>query len=85
MYELNINHMDDRDEAIPMRDTEGDIFKMHVHVDKSLDLSHMANVNVPVLFGGEWSSEQQAHRLHQGDIELDADGLATFDAEIDVE
>ena len=54
MYELNINKMDDHDEAIRMMDTEGDIFQMHVHVDKSRDLAHMANVNIPILFGGEW-------------------------------
>ena len=54
MYELNANHLDDHDEAIPMMDTEGDIFQMHVHVDKSRDLAHMANVNIPLLFGGEW-------------------------------
>jgi hypothetical protein len=27
---------------------------MHVQVDKSSDLCHMANVNIPLLFGGEW-------------------------------
>lgn len=54
MYELNVNHLDDHDEAIRMMDTEGDIFNMHVHVDKSKDLAHMANVNIPILFGGEW-------------------------------
>ena len=54
MYELNANHLDDHDEAIRMRDTEGDEFNMHVHVDKSSDLAHMANVNIPLLFGGEW-------------------------------
>ncbi len=54
MYELNANQLDDHDEAIRMMDTEGDIFNMHVHVDKSRDLAHMANVNIPILFGGEW-------------------------------
>ena len=54
MYELNANRMDQLDFSIPMRDTEGDLFNMHVFVDKSRDLSHMATVNVPILFGGEW-------------------------------
>ncbi len=54
MYDLNANKMDNHDEAIPMMDTEGDIFNMHVHVDKSRDLAHMVNLNIPVLFGGEW-------------------------------
>ena len=39
---------------LPMIDTEGDLFKMHVLMDKSQDLSHMVNANIPVLFGGEW-------------------------------
>ena len=55
MYELNANRLDDHDEAIPMIDTEGALFNMHVHVDKSRDLAHMANLNIPLLFGGEWS------------------------------
>lgn len=54
MYELNINHMDEVETAIPMMDTEGELFDMHVHVDKSLDLAHMVNLNIPLLFGGEW-------------------------------
>ena len=54
MYELNANRMDDHDEAIPMIDTEGQYFNMHVHVDKSRDLAHMVNLNIPILFGGEW-------------------------------
>ena len=54
MYELNANHLDNLDVSIPMIDTEGDLFDMHVLVDKSRDLSHMANVNIPILFGGEW-------------------------------
>jgi hypothetical protein len=54
MYELNANHMEDHDEAIPMIDTEGDFFQMHLHVDKSRDLSHMVNLNIPLLMGGEW-------------------------------
>lgn len=54
MYELNANRMEDHDEAIPMMDTEGDIFQMHLHVDKARDLSHMVNLNIPLLMGGEW-------------------------------
>ena len=55
MYELNINSMNQLDVSIPMLDTEGQIFDMHVHVDNSLDIAQMVNVNVPILFGGEWS------------------------------
>ena len=54
MYELNINSMDELDVQIPMRDTEGQLFDMHVHVDKSRDLAQAVNLNIPVLFGGEW-------------------------------
>jgi len=54
MYELNANHMDALDVVIPMIDTEGDLFDMHVHVDKGQDLTHMANLNIPILVGGEW-------------------------------
>lgn len=54
MYQMNINLMDKLDVTIPMLDTERDLFDMHVHVDKSRDMTHMVNVNVPLLFGGEW-------------------------------
>ena len=54
MYELNVNRIAKVDESIPMKDTEGQIFDMHVRVDKARDLSHMVNLNIPVLFGGEW-------------------------------
>ena len=54
MYELNANRMEDHDEVIPMIDTEGDLFNMHLHVDKSKDISHMVNINIPLLMGGEW-------------------------------
>ena len=54
MYDLNVNRMDELDFAIPMRDTEEQLFDMHVHVDKSRDLAHMLNLNIPLLFGGEW-------------------------------
>ena len=54
MYELNANQLDKLDVSIPMKDTEGDLFDMHVLVDKSRDLSHMVNVNIPLLVGGEW-------------------------------
>lgn len=55
MYELNVNSMDEMDVVIPMKDTEGQLFDMHVHVDRSRDLAHMLNLNFPILFGGEWS------------------------------
>ena len=54
MYDLNANMLDEHDEVIRMRDTEGDIFNMHVLVDKSRDLTHMVNLNIPLLIGGEW-------------------------------
>ena len=54
MYDLNANRISHVDETIPMRDTEGQLFDMHVRVDKARDLAHMVNLNVPVLFGGEW-------------------------------
>ncbi len=54
MYELNVNSMDEMDVSIPMMDTEGELFDMHVHVDKSRDLAQMVNLNIPLLFGGEW-------------------------------
>ena len=40
--------------TVPMMDTEGDIFQMHVMMDKSRDRSHMVNLNIPLLIGGEW-------------------------------
>jgi len=54
MYELNANLLDGLDRSLQMVDTEGDLFEMHVLVNKSRDLTHMVNVNVPLLFGGEW-------------------------------
>ena len=54
MYDFNANLLDELDFVIPMRDTEGDLFDMHVHVDKSRDLTHMLNLNIPLLVGGEW-------------------------------
>ena len=54
MSELNANQLDKLDVSIPMVDTEGELFDMHVLVDKSRDLSHMANLNIPLLVGGEW-------------------------------
>ena len=55
MYQLSSNKMDDLDVSILMMDTEGDPFNMHVLMDKSRDLSHMVNVNIPLLIGGEWN------------------------------
>ena len=53
-YQINFNRIEDLDFALRMRDTEGDIFNMHVKVDKSRDRNHMVNVNIPLLVGGEW-------------------------------
>ena len=53
MYAFYANKMDKLNEAMPMRDTEGQQFNMHVLVNKSRDMSQMANVNIPVLFGME--------------------------------
>lgn len=54
MYAMYANGMNKLDVTIPMRDTEGELFGMHVMTDKARDISHMANVNIPILFGGEW-------------------------------
>ena len=54
MYEQNFHLINQLDFTIPMRDTEGDVFDMHVHVNAPLDMANMVYVNVPVLFGGEW-------------------------------
>lgn len=53
-YQLNTNNINDQDFSISMRDTEGDVFDMHVLVNKSWDRTHMVNLNIPLLFGGEW-------------------------------
>lgn len=54
MYEMNSNHLKSVDMSVKMIDTEGDIFNMHVMMDKSRDRSHMVNLNIPLLVGGEW-------------------------------
>ena len=54
MYELNSNNLKAVDMTVPMMDTEGDLFQMHVMMDKSRDRSHMVNLNIPLLIGGEW-------------------------------
>ena len=54
MYAYYANKLDKLDLTIPMRDTEGDLFGMHVLVNKSSDRAHMGNVNIPFLFGLEW-------------------------------
>ena len=54
MYELNANLLDALNTSIRMRDTEGDLFDMHVQVGNSRDLTHMLNLNIPLLVGGEW-------------------------------
>lgn len=53
-YQLNANDLKNMDFEIPMIDTEGDAFKMHVLVNESKDYTHMLNLNIPLLFGGEW-------------------------------
>ena len=53
-YQLNINKIENMDFSLPMKDTEGDLFNMHVLVYKSQDRTHTVNMNVPVLVGGEW-------------------------------
>lgn len=53
-YGLYINRMDDRDEVLRMMDTEGDLFDMHIHVDRSRDKAHAVNLNIPLYVGGEW-------------------------------
>lgn len=53
-YQINLNHIEDLDFALRMQDTEGDLFDMHVQVEKSRDRNHMLNLNIPLLLGGEW-------------------------------
>lgn len=53
-YQLNANKLDNMDFQLPMIDTEGDLFQMHVLVNESKDYTHMVNLNIPLLFGGEW-------------------------------
>lgn len=54
MYAMYSNGMNDLDATIRMRDTEGELFGMHLLADQAKDVSHMANVNIPILIGGEW-------------------------------
>jgi len=54
MYDLNVNSLEAMDFSLPMIDTEGETFNMHVLVDQSRDLAHMVNLNIPILLGGEW-------------------------------
>ena len=53
-YQLNTNKIEDLDFALKMKDTEGDLFDMHVLVYESRDRSHMVNINVPFYMGAEW-------------------------------
>jgi hypothetical protein len=53
-YQFNANQLDNMDLKMPMRDTEGQLFQMHVLVNESQDFTHMVNLNLPILFGGEW-------------------------------
>ncbi|MCR5050117.1 MAG: hypothetical protein K6A36_03440 [Paludibacteraceae bacterium] len=54
MYGLYANSLEGIEEVIPMMDTEGDLFNMHVSVSAARDHAHMINANVPLLIGGEW-------------------------------
>lgn len=54
MYALYANNSSPFNDTIYMRDTEGDQFQMVAQVGKPRDLAHMLNVNIPILFGGEW-------------------------------
>lgn len=54
LYELHANRINSLDLYLPMMDTEGELFDMHVQVDKARDLTHMINLNIPILLGGEW-------------------------------
>ena len=53
-YCLYSNPLDDIEETIPMMDTEGEYFNMHVRVNNSRDRVHVLNANIPLLVGGEW-------------------------------
>ncbi|MBQ9297132.1 MAG: hypothetical protein IJ204_08070 [Paludibacteraceae bacterium] len=55
MYNLYANHMEQLDVVLQMKDAEGDLFNMHVHVDEAKDMAHMINLNIPLLVGGEWN------------------------------
>jgi len=79
MYEVNINSMDRMDFAIPTMDTEGQLFDMHVHVDKSRDLAQIANINIPILFGGEW---KRFYFLVGPKVSLNMWGVTTSRAEV---
>ena len=54
MYQLNAYNIGAFNDTVPMQDTEGNSFRMIAKVDKPRDLTHMVNVNIPILFGGEW-------------------------------
>lgn len=54
MYQLNTFSISPFNDTIPMRDTEGNDFRMIAQVGKPRDLTHMVNLNIPILFGGEW-------------------------------
>ena len=79
MYEVNINSMDRMDFALKMMDTEGQPFDMHVHVDKSRDLAQIANVNIPILFGGEW---KRFYFMVGPKVSLNMWGVASSRAEV---
>ena len=79
MYQLSANRMEDLDVSIPMIDTEGDLFSMHVQVDKARDLAHMVNVNMPILFGGEW---KRFYFMVGPKLSLNLYGVTSSNAEI---
>lgn len=54
MYQVNTFAVSPFNDTIPMLDTEGNEFRMIAQVDKPRDLTHMLNINIPILFGGEW-------------------------------
>ena len=79
MYQLSANKMEDLDVTLPMVDTEGDLFGMHVQVDKARDLAHMVNVNIPILVGGEW---KRFYFMVGPKVSLNMFGLTASKAEI---
>jgi hypothetical protein len=79
MYALYTNHMNKLDVSIPMKDTESDIFNMHVLLNKSRDNAHMVNLNVPLLVGMEW---RRVYFMVGPKISLNLYGKTSSSAEI---
>lgn len=76
-YQLNTNDMSNLDFRLPMMDTESDLFGMHVMITKSRDRSHMLNLNIPLLIGGEWG---RFYFLAGPKISVNLYGAASSDA-----